>query len=516
VKRFLIVVLPLLMLGSADLPDAAVGRVFVDSNANGQFDPGERLLTGVRVSNGETFTTTDRSGRWSLPVDQDTILFVIKPQGYMTPVDHHRLPRFYYIHKPAGSPPVKYGGVSPTGALPDSIDFPLYPQHEPTRFKALFFGDTQPRNLREVEYIAHDIVEPIAGNTDAAFGVTLGDIVFDDLSVFEPLNATIAMIGIPWYNVLGNHDINYDVPDDEHSDETFERVYGPPYYSFDYGPTHFIVLDNVSWTGADPLQNRRGSYRAGLGRKQLEWLRQDLAAVPKQQLVVLTMHIPMFEIEEKAELYALLSERPYCISISAHTHFQEHHFLGRSDGFPSDKEHHHIVNVTTCGSWWQGTPDEFGVPHTTMRDGAPNGYSIFAFDGNQYTIEFRAARSLPSYQMNVILPPSIPASEVPTTEITVNVFGGSERSVVEYRVGLSGSWTAMQRTLQPDPAYQQMFERDRTLALPYRALPAPIPSPHLWKSPLPAGLARGVHAIHVRTKDMFGQTYLATRAIRID
>ena len=38
-----------------------------------------------------------------------------------------------------------------------------------------------------------------------------------------------------------------------------------------------------------------------------------------------------------------------------------------------------------------GAPDERGIPHTTMRDGAPNGYSIFTFDGHKYDIEFRAA-----------------------------------------------------------------------------------------------------------------------------
>lgn len=90
---------------------------------------------------------------------------------------------------------MKYGGAPPTGPLPESIDFPLRRQDEPKTFKALFFGDTQPRNIQEVEYIAHEDVEELIG-ADAKFGRTLEAIVFD-LSVFEPLNATIALIGIP-------------------------------------------------------------------------------------------------------------------------------------------------------------------------------------------------------------------------------------------------------------------------------------------------------------------------------
>ena len=48
--------------------------------------------------------STGKGGRYELPIDDDDIIFVIKPRGYMTPVDALNLPRFYYIHKPAGSP----------------------------------------------------------------------------------------------------------------------------------------------------------------------------------------------------------------------------------------------------------------------------------------------------------------------------------------------------------------------------------------------------------------------------
>ena len=49
-----------------------------------------------------------------------------------------------------------------------------------------------------MEYIQHDVIEQILMEEghDAAFGVTLGDIVFDDLSLMKPLNQAIALIGI--------------------------------------------------------------------------------------------------------------------------------------------------------------------------------------------------------------------------------------------------------------------------------------------------------------------------------
>ena len=83
----------------------ASGTVFNDANGNGQRDPDEKGLAGVGVSNGEAIVETDADGRWQLFVTDDTILFVLKPSGWMTPLNSHKLPQFYYIHKPKGSPP---------------------------------------------------------------------------------------------------------------------------------------------------------------------------------------------------------------------------------------------------------------------------------------------------------------------------------------------------------------------------------------------------------------------------
>lgn len=490
----------------------ASGVVFEDRNGNGVRDKGERGVSGVRVTHMRGFTRTDSQGRWRLPATEDTIFSVVKPRGWMTPVNADQVPQFFYIHKPAGSPASKFPGVPPTGPLPESIDFPLVRNKEPDRFSALFFGDTQPRDLREVDYLSRSVIEPLIGNREHKFGVTLGDVVFDDLSVTAPLVKAIGLIGIPWYYVIGNHDINLDAPDDVRSDESFERAFGPPFYAFDYGPTHFVVLDNVYWVGAKGEQ--RGSYHAELGKQQLEWLRQDLEQVPPNQLVVVMMHIPLNDLVEKEAVFRLLEKRPYALSVSAHAHFQEHRFFTEKDGWRGSKPHHHLVTVTTCGSWWSGAPDARGVPHTTMRDGAPNGYAVFTFDGNQYEIGFRAAGRPASYQMNIIAPSALALADVKGTKVYVNVFGGNEKSVVEMKFA-DGPWIPMRKVLEPDPEYRVVFERETTLVPPYRALPAPMDSPHLWRSALQQVDKSGVYPVHVRTTDMFGQTATATRAIRI-
>jgi hypothetical protein len=349
-------------------PTIAQGVVYEDANQNRQRDSGEAGIAGMRVSNGREIVLTDAQGHYSLPVDNDDILFVIKPRNWMTPLSDLNLPQFYYIHKPAGSPAnFLYPGVDPTGPLPASVDFGLHRRPEPDSFKAILFGDPQPRDLAEVEYIAHDVIEQIISQHahDASFGVTLGDIVFDDLTVMEPLNQAIALIGIPWYNVIGNHDLNFDAESDQDSDETFERHYGPSYYSFDHGPAHFLVLDDVTWHG--PHDGKKAHYHGGLGAEQMQFIRRDLELIPDDQLVVLMMHIPLTDVQDRHELYRLIEQRPFTVSISAHTHYMEHRMIEKSDG-------------------WQG-PQPLGLPtflalfwaDCRVRGGVKQFFCLFRF-----------------------------------------------------------------------------------------------------------------------------------------
>jgi hypothetical protein len=509
----LLTLAPLSGLAGQNDPTTATGFVFHDTNHNGARDADEAGIAGVRVSNGREIVLTDESGAYRLPIDDDTILFVIKPRGWMTRIDDLNIPRFYCIHKPDGSPKLKYPGVAPTGPLPASVDFPLYPQDEPERFRVIVFGDTQVDSIEDVNYLAHDIVEEVIG-TEAAFGFTLGDIVNEKLELLEPLNRTVALIGVPWYNVPGNHDMDVTAPNDAQADDSFERVYGPPYYSFDYGPVHFIVLDDIVWYGA--TEDRGGHYDAGLGERQLEFVRNDLALVPKDRLVVLTMHIPIVLIKERKELFQVLAQHPHTVSFSAHTHNNAHWFLGPDQDWPGAQPHHHLNFTTACGCWWRGAPDEFGLPHATMSDGAPNGWSLVTFDGTRYSAVYKAARRPADCQMSIYAPESVPADQAGQTEVLVNVFAGSERSTVEMRLG-KGAWVRLERVAREDPYYAAIKQAEETEDPPRgRKLPRAGKSRHIWVGTLPPGPPAGTHLIEVRTTDVFGKTYVGRRIIRVE
>lgn len=497
----------------------ATGVVYADANQNRVRDADEKPLSDVRVSNGREVVVTDGEGRYSLSVDNDTIVFVIKPSGYRTVQDQDHLSRFYYIHKPEGSPKLDFPGVDPTGELPATIDFPLYPIDEPNAFDVIFFGDPQPRDQKEIDYIAHDVVEDLVG-VKAAFGVTLGDILFDDLSLFDSFNRTLGKIGVPWYNVIGNHDINYASENDELSDETYERVYGPPYYSFDYGTVHFVVVDDIHWM----REGEKKFYRSGLSEEQLTFIENDMKLVPQDRLVVAMMHIPLVKstpwLEPRREkLLRLLESREHCISLAGHTHHHENVLMTETEGWKGSKPHHHIINVTVCGAWWSGKPDEHGIPHTMCADGTPNGYTVMHFDGIKYLLEYRAARRGPDEQLRITAPEVVSAADAASTEFRANIFNAIPGAVVEFRVGDS-AWRTMTKTEQEtDPIFQSLFDEEKTYLPekpPWRPLAKPMVCPHLWKAALADTLPAGTHLIQVQATNPNGQVLKGERIIRVE
>ncbi|MCP5045397.1 MAG: metallophosphoesterase [bacterium] len=499
--------------------NTARGHVFEDRNGDGVRGPGEPGIEGVYVSNGVEIATTDRNGTWQLPVSGDTTLFVIKPTGLRTALDENHLPRFYYLHRETGSPAgLEHEGIAATGPLPEAIDFPLYPQHEASPFRVLVVGDPQPRTLRALDFFQRDVVAELPDH-DAVFGVSLGDIVHDDLDLYPPLVRAMGLVGVPWYHVFGNHDMNLDAPSDATSDETFERFFGPATYAFEYANVHFLLVDDIDFRPAG--EDEKPGYRGGLGDSQLAFIANYVATVPRDESIVLLMHVPLVgsgvhQVPERDRLFEILQDHPHHWSISAHTHMQGHAFIGPEAG-NSGALHHHWNSSTASGSWWRGRFDELGIPHTTMRDGSPNGYSIVTFDGTDYSIRFKPARRPADYQLDIHAPDEVAVGQSPT--IYVNVFAASERSSVEMRLhdpSQATPWIAMTRTVERDPAFIQLRAREKeALAEDESTLPHPNDSLHLWKAGLPPDLEAGSHWIEVRAIDMFGQTDTGRRIVRV-
>jgi hypothetical protein len=510
------------------------GVVFEDRTGSGRREGGNPGIAGVRVSNGHDVVATDSDGRYALPLDGDGVIFVIKPTGYTVPLERGTmLPRFYYIHQPTGTPAqlgLRYRGVEPTGQLPGSVDFALRKVDEPTRFDVLLFTDTHAGSPAELDFFRQDVINALIG-TKAAFGMTTGDIMSDDLSLYARYNRIVGQLGVPWHNVIGNHDLNLDAPDARYSRETFKQTFGPSCYAFEYGGALFLVLDNVEYLGARAGGNC--SYQGRFGKRQLAFVANILKGTPADRLVVAGMHIPLRTYLDPTDpasntadhlaFLKLLEGRP-SVSFSGHTHTTEHHYLSSDDGNPARAAHHHHVMTAASGSWWSGPYDHRGVAVADSHDGTPNGFHVLSVDGNQYSTRYQSAKEVNARQVRItvdnefhrgaadtnggnrmsqLVGAPIAQDQAGATDLVVNVFDGGPRSRVEYRIG-DHTPVRMEPVRRPDPFVREVYARNQATKKSW--VKAEVCS-HLWAASLPADLEAGTHCVKVRVTDEYGREH---------
>ena len=520
---------------------------------NGEFDKGEPGIPDVMVSNGKEVTVTNWLGRYYLPKYKEMTVFVTKPNGYDVPLNELNIPQFFYIHQPMGSPPEiqEFKGLDPTGKLPRKVNFPLYRTKKTNSYKAIIMGDTQVYTDQEISYLRDTVVKE-AQNKGGLFTICMGDNVGDDLSLYPRFLEVMKDMDMPIYLVPGNHDLNFDALDDDHSFDTFKREYGPTYYSFDYGKVHFVVLDSVNY----PSPTYPGSYHGEIDKKQMKWLANDLAHVPMNRLIVLNMHIPVVsycdrtaekhQVLNREDLYDLLKDRKV-VSLGGHTHTLEHFMPGEiEEGWGQPTPIHQIIVGAACGSWWTGDADDSGVPMAYQRGGAPRGYMVFDFDGNDYNDRFFATTKDVNNQINVsFLHPAfdqwlsdvknglatindmpdqgiLTESQLLDTTLVANVWNGSNASVVTCQFDDELPVMAVRTKDIKDPyalklqAYVLRFTVGAYIWGTLYAPGAPQPldewlwtvsSTHIWTLPMPQYLEVGSHKVIVRTTDIKGNSY---------
>lgn len=521
-RYFLLIGLSMLLCSSLQAQHKVVGYVFQDGNGNGTRERKEQGLLGVAVSNGREVVLTDQKGRYELPIGDDDIVFVVKPSGYRVPLNTYNQPQYYYIHKPKGSPAsLKYKGVDPTGPLPKSVDFALMPQEENSQFKMLVLGDPQVLDQRELGFFEKGIVSEIIGGNGAVMGITLGDIVQNDLNMHHDYIRVMAKVGLPWYNVIGNHDLNMDAPVDSLHDETFEANFGPATYSFNYGDAHFIVLDDNVYP--DPRREKGGLW-AGYSEKQLNFVKNDLKYVDKDRLVILVNHIQMnivnensFRKPDRQRLFELFRGYSNVLALSAHTHQHQQFFYDEKDGWPNETPLHEFNVGAACGNWYSGRINEQGVADATASDGTPRGYVYLNVSDNRYTADFKVAGKPADHQMSLF------HRKILGTiwwegrgRIYANFFMGHKRSKVEYRID-DEDWKPMRYILKPDPAYvAELYRWDTADVLSRGRRPTEAADcSHLWWAPLTNDRSVGTHRIQVRATDDYGRVFIQESSYRI-
>lgn len=383
----------------------------------------------------------------------------------------------------------------------------------------LVFGDPQPKSATDVDYYRRDIVEPLVGRHHAKLGLSLGDISNDAPDLYPLVKAADAKLGVPWLYVPGNHDVDAGAKDDASSLQSFHRAFGRDTYARREKLATFVVLDDVI---VQP--DKKPAYIGGFREDQFAFLESLLPTVPKDRLLVLALHIPLYEgpgqhtfrDADRERLFALLKDFPHVLLLSAHSHAQWHVRYGKDKGWNGENPLHEYNVGAACGAFWSGAKDATGIPDSTMSDGTPNGYAVLTVKaGGGYALAWHPARD-PDAAMALHAPKVLRKDAYPAWGVYANVFMGEDDTRVEYRVD-GGDWRPMKKVLQPDPnLLAENAKDDAADALRgYDRSPEAMPSTHLWRGALPTDLGVGEHRVEVRAFDRWRGEQQAQTSYRL-
>lgn len=351
----------------------------------GSVTSGGYALSNVVITDGVTVTSTDENGSFSLITSpSQDFIYMSTPSGYKINSLQNGSARFFL-------PIVKENPEQ-------EIHFELEELKESDKkHHFVVLADPQIQNAYEVEQFLTvampDVKKTIESiESSNVFGIGCGDLVFDCLELFKDYNEGIKSTGVPFFQVLGNHDMDLGVRSDEMTTSTFNQLFGPQYYSFNRGDVHYVVLDDVFFIGVDK------KYIGYINEVQLSWLEKDLSYVPHGTTVVVALHIPTYTgavkrypdrdsiggiVNNRQHLYKLLE--PYNTHIlSGHTHFNDNMLL-KDNLF----EHCH---GTLCGAWWSGP---------ICYDGTPSGYGVYSVEGSKLSWYYKSTGKDKTHQLRV-------------------------------------------------------------------------------------------------------------------
>lgn len=352
-------------------------------------------IENVVVSDGIKCVKTMSDGTFYIEsaIDGVKFVFVSTPSGYMPQVTGG-IPRFYKAK----------ADVTPQGGVYDFGDFVLTPVANPDRYTLLITADPQPRkysgwNNDRIAFKSLDICEDLYDELAEVasgisgrqvYGICLGDIVHEDMDLFNNYDTGLARLGFPTYNIIGNHDNDPAASDDDSGAAPYESHYGPRNYSFNIGGIHFVMLDNLIMKVNPDNNNKLTGFDQGLTDAAWAWLQADLSNVPTSTKLMVCAHSPMFKLISSGERTnnalhgsdygGLLDKYSEVHAWAGHTH------VGFNYIYPSTHRHKRVQVHTLARSTGELWTNEY------LAAGTPRGFTIVEVENGNITWKFHPTK----------------------------------------------------------------------------------------------------------------------------
>ncbi len=386
-----------LLISTADPIDPQGATVYGQVSAQG------KGLANVAVSDGVEVVQTDENGIYRMNSQKrNGYVFISVPSGY-EPFSNGILP---CIHKQ----------LKASKTETERMDFSLRPVEGQDNATVLVMGDIhlarRTNDRAQFAEFINDVNEYTATHPGKIYGLTLGDMTWDQFwkvntyGYADYLRDANSIKGLMIYQTIGNHDHSMYYPGDFETVVEYKQTLAPTYYSFNIGKAHFVVLDDVLCTNSTKDTDSKGNpcYERTYTQKLCTtsdvsgidikaWLIKDLALVPKNQPLVITMHIPVYS--DSGSDRGIGSVLESCVSGFSDVHFFTAHTHDMYNVVKSSKLYEHNAG-SVCGTWWWTGYDTPGV--NIGPDGTPGGYTVLSLDGTSVKWQYKAAGFPLSYQ----------------------------------------------------------------------------------------------------------------------
>ena len=335
-------------------------------------------IAGVAMSDGFQVVTTDKNGYYELDgvTPESWYIYCSLPADVEIPIDEFGRPAFFK----------KY----PSNLPRYDFTFNKLPNGKEKKFSIFAIADTQPTGEHHLDHFRTQATPEINAHSKSlgmpCYGIVLGDLVGSVPTLMDDMRSELAYdkMGMPIFTVMGNHDhISYSDTDPVFPDERnnhwmlkiqrdFEECFGPVNYSFNRGDVHIVGMRNVRHKDNVKASN----YETAFTKEQFEWLKADLALVPKEKMVVICFHIPIInggrvgDGTYRQEMLNLLDQFAESHILSGHTHYMRpYDYVWNNTGH---KMYEHCIASTRY--------DMRGC--NIHRDGTPCGYAVLKVENS--------------------------------------------------------------------------------------------------------------------------------------
>ncbi len=218
---------------------------------------GGKGLQGVVVSDGLNCVKTDANGAFTLAGHEKAHFVTVSiPAGYRPKVRH-------YLKVEEGK---------------TQYDFELlpWPRSAGDTIRFIHFSDTEQASG---SLIWAENGRDYANAIGAAALIHSGDICYRNGLKYHAENVNPDKLGMPIYYTNGNHDLLKDDPAG-FGEKTFEELFGPPFYSWNAGKLHIVMLPV-------PYGDAKTGYKTV---EVARWLKNDLEMKDPEQALIMVTH----------------------------------------------------------------------------------------------------------------------------------------------------------------------------------------------------------------------------------